>query len=1633
MENKSNDELDLQKSTTSNINENINSSSNNLSIENHDKSEDKNDIINIEKVKDEYKNIDDNKINNTNIEDVKNDNAKLILEKDKDKIKEQININKIEDSKKEINKDNEYNTGSENLLNYSDLKPLNLVDCVEKKYNLFLPSSKENYIINQLELFKSNNTIKNKVLEFNDKKGITEKLLQNSSNFKFKCFKISEDYLFGADDQGTIHVLLLDKQYEINQFPLEKVEKNLKKIQVTSMDVSEKAEFLVIGYSNGYIALFEVNKQKLIYLIKETSKTQIVSIKFLNVTNGEYEFIYSNLIGLVNKSIISKGFFKTNVTEENICKDINPTYALELYKPNPDLTLLAIANFEEIRIYIVKKEKSYLFDTKKIEENNEKNEYIIDISFGLGYTPLNNTNYIFQNNEEELENIKEKLLLAASYKNIIRLYSFDIQKGKDDTITINANNKGKEIAYFVNDKKIIRIGFICNSILYFFDLNEKECLIKVINTFFMKSGEYNEKYNKSKKDEKINESNLKKIIKPKENINNEEEQKPLLEEGLSVDNILNKTSLSYIKDDKIYKNFYRNFIFHKENTIYFFAKQRFYLGKLLNFAECFADFEKNQQWIEALCLGINLYQQKIILLPHVPIQPKKRKELLLPLLKELLNRYIDYNFKQKDNNDTDDSDSDIYINENEEKLKNCMNISIEFCVGINEILFLLMDVYTTFNLKGKSDAFIKSIEPFIYSGQLSNANISNAIPFLFSPYKTNDELGTFSHLLIYLNFESINQQVVKLLCFNSNLFITLIYLYSNGTDYREFFLPIVRMYNYYLSKENEDNQFLSYIDLYKKIGLNKMQFSKEYILHKLMWYIDLSLNKKKFFILQSPKDSFYSFDSEDENYKKFVLLIYAFLLDEKTFLKIVYFDSYSFFLILSKFFTEKHLYKIIKDKDFNNITNEYNIIFKQLSEIKVPEALDKIIKEKVKEKKEEKKVEENKNEEKKDEENKNEEKKEEEKKEEEKKDEEIKNEEKKEVEIKEDEKKDDEKKKIEKEELNEEKKEKKINDFVLTDNIKSTLNKIISTTLRVQKFFVEQNLNMFIIKCATKLGKGSIESNKVIHSLKNIFHYFKNLKETKENDPEEAKDIFKCYGNEEIDLKNKGSYYYEILQNLDNFFKSGYTFEKEELDDLIDSINHSPFLLIKIKLLEMKKDYLSCLSFFIENINQIDSHNIFEWINSIFLLIQKEDNNKEEEFENIQKAILEKLPQLSKISIDKTIKIIDNWFSDNQKTNIIKKLENDPEVQYQFLQKILNEQLGAKENENKEKSKEKRRNSFLINPDDKNLSELVLLEIQLLIKLNKKDKILDTIKDKISYYSLKELLDLCLSNNIFSAAIYLYEISGDSKSALALTIKEFNFSCDDLFSDKDKIEKDKLDKFNTNLNLCIRVCESYSESNKDTNSLKAIKEGYDLWFEILKNLYQFRNKCVSMKNVQKIISDAIKDLLTKMCIYVSINEILDYITKENKDVEFKEFKHILIGMIKSYNNFSNFLKDTKIIFSNSISKQNLILEKKYKSGNGFNVSFCDLCNKGFNKDENDIIIAFKCGHKYHIQCVKKDNICILCEKNEIIPSNLYVAPKTFSKIIISKESNKKEFWEKNKMNKLKMLDKEDWDKNSLVS
>ena len=60
-------------------------------------------------------------------------------------------------------------------------------------------------------------------------------------------------------------------------------------------------------------------------------------------------------------------------------------------------------------------------------------------------------------------------------------------------------------------------------------------------------------------------------------------------------------------------------------------------------------------------------------------------------------------------------------------------------------------------------------------------------------------------------------------------------------------------------------------------------------------------------------------------------------------------------MILSKFFTEKYLYKIIKEADLKTLSEEYNEIFNQLSNVHSTRNLNDIIKGKKEEKKEEEK------------------------------------------------------------------------------------------------------------------------------------------------------------------------------------------------------------------------------------------------------------------------------------------------------------------------------------------------------------------------------------------------------------------------------------------------------------------------------------------------------------------------------------------------------------------------------------------------------------------------------------------------------------------------------------------------------
>ena len=58
------------------------------------------------------------------------------------------------------------------------------------------------------------------------------------------------------------------------------------------------------------------------------------------------------------------------------------------------------------------------------------------------------------------------------------------------------------------------------------------------------------------------------------------------------------------------------------------------------------------------------------------------------------------------------------INMKDDKIIECMDVSIEFCLGIKMFDYLLNNVVTTFSKYGKVDMFYKLLENFIFDDLL---------------------------------------------------------------------------------------------------------------------------------------------------------------------------------------------------------------------------------------------------------------------------------------------------------------------------------------------------------------------------------------------------------------------------------------------------------------------------------------------------------------------------------------------------------------------------------------------------------------------------------------------------------------------------------------------------------------------------------------------------------------------------------------------------------------------------------------------------------------------------------------------------------------------------------------------------
>ena len=360
---------------------------------------------------------------------------------------------------------------NENILKqYEDLSPINLVDTVERYYHTFLPNqNKEN--LNILSSYKSKTNVKFQLIDFSLKKELTKKL-----ELKFptlQTLKIYGDYLFVADKSGSVFMYSVAKETELKVL----TPPGLINYFATSVDVSPTAEFVLVGYSNGYISLWDTKKPSLIYTIKDLHTSRIALAQFSQIIEKKkFEIISSDMSGKLLKIVLSISIFKKSVQDFMIYKDDVPTYAITQFKPlrNKQIVIGAFCNINKIRVYILRPIFISFFEIERPDCYDENCTDIPDISFGWGCEPFETEDDYAQMKLDDTPRTN-MIILAVSWGQLIRIYSLNI-KGED----IILNGEGPK-SYFVNNSPVIRLGFISPSIIYFFDKNAEVKIMLIHN------------------------------------------------------------------------------------------------------------------------------------------------------------------------------------------------------------------------------------------------------------------------------------------------------------------------------------------------------------------------------------------------------------------------------------------------------------------------------------------------------------------------------------------------------------------------------------------------------------------------------------------------------------------------------------------------------------------------------------------------------------------------------------------------------------------------------------------------------------------------------------------------------------------------------------------------------------------------------------------------------------------------------------------------------------------------------------------------------------------------------------------------------------------------------------------------
>ena len=466
-----------------------------------------------------------------------------------------------------------------------------------------------------------------------------------------------------------------------------------------------------------------------------------------------------------------------------------------------------------------------------------------------------------------------------------------------------------------------------------------------------------------------------------------------------------------------------------------------------------------------------------------------------------------------------------------------------------------------------------------------------------------------------------------------------------------------------------------------------------------------------------------------------------------------------------------------------------------------------------------------------------------------------------------------------------------------------------------------------------------------------------------------------------------------LTNNLIKQFGKETDFTEDNFKTILYSINDELFNELKLFLYDKIDYFEDCLKLYLDkklNISErIRKTKLYKWLDDKIKLY-KIGTDK---YEKLIEIIKENSYQLASLSLDNFIKLSEKIFQEIDK-EVILKLKPDKKIQLEYILKYSFKFIKSYDNNENNIPNEETREK---------IEFVLLLHIQLLCDLKMYDRIIKAFKDCV-FYPLKKCLRICEEAKAYESCLYIYLKEGAIEKAFKMGCSYLDDTFDKLItiiSDKnDKTEYDtSLNKYKKYLNDIINICDNDQRLE-------------DPWFDILGRLYNYDIKCQDLKKIidsdtnndksihnkkemiedfhQTILKD-IKELLEKMCVFVSINRILEVVSKQNKNAGYKEFKELLMKIVNSYSNLSSLLFSARKLLNNLVLNNEYIFQNLNLRGECLKSLKCGKCKEIIKKSmtNKELIIVFNCKHVFHKKCIIKNEynnikeiFCPICSELE---------------------------------------------------